>query len=412
MAGIHDKRARFGSLRVEEMFHQVSELIDRSVLPLEANLENEPFREDGQMAVDRSIEELRRIARSSGLWNFFMTYSGDGPGLSNVEYAHFAEKMGTSLLAAEVFNCDAPDSGNMEILDSFGKTPYLRHQFERLSAGECRSAFAMTERDSAGSYPRGLEAELVDGPKSLTLNGCKWFVSGLLFPQCESILVFARDKGGNIAGKSYSIVAIPRHAPGVNVRRSMPIFGFPSRGGHCEVEFNDVKVERDWVLGELGSGFDIAQSRLGPGRIHHAMRCIGMAERALGLLVERAATRRVSGGMLIEKGVIRHWIGESRIQIDQTRELVLATASAMDSGDTGRARQLTSMIKVAAPRMATYVIDRAIQVHGSHGLTEDFPLARMWARARSLQFGDGPDEVHLEVVARQEIQRSVGQSHG
>lgn len=408
MLSYPDLSHRLSSPHAAALHAQMCSVIDESILPLETQMLAEPFKEDGTMAVDESIEGLRQEARAAGLWNFFMTYSDDGPGLTNVDYALFAERMGMSMLAAEVFNCDAPDSGNMEILHSFAQTYQLRRLYERLAAGECRSAFAMTEADSAGSYPRGLQTALHETSEGLELRGAKWFISGLLFRRCESILVFARDTGAGMSERSFSIVCVPRETPGVRVIRSVPVFGYPARGGHCEVEFDAVRVDPEWILGDRGAGFEVAQSRLGPGRLHHAMRCVGMAERALGLMIERSGARRVAGGLLADKGVVRQWIAESRLSIDQTRELVLATAEAMDAGDAPRARLLTSMIKVAAPRTAGQVIDRAIQVHGSHGLTEDFPLARMWARARSLQFGDGPDEVHLEVIARHELSRLNG----
>lgn len=394
---------RLRSERSKKQFDQMSRLIFDEIIPLESLLNTESQDFTSGMVIEPAMEQLRERARALGLWNLFITYSNDEGRLTNLEYAIFAEAMGRSLLAAEVFNCDAPDSGNIELLQRFGTGSFQQYYRDRLLTGTCRSSFAMTEPHTAGSDPRGIESQLSESNGEFRLNGTKWFVSGILHPKCEVILLFARDSAAEYGKDAFSILLVPRDSPGIEVLRDIPIFGYRARGGHCEVRFNDVELTAKNIIGQRGNGFSMAQSRLGPGRIHHAMRCVGMAERGLELMVERALERKVRGAALATKGPVRSWIAESRILLDQARELVIATASAIDDGDLGRAKVLTSMIKVVAPRTASFVLDRAIQLYGSHGLSDDFPLARMWSRARSLHFGDGPDEVHLDLITRAEL---------
>jgi acyl-CoA dehydrogenase len=381
-------------------WNEAAELLVAEVLPLE-----DRARQQGRLPSGKELTPLCGRARDAGLWNLFLTNSPLGPGLTNLEYAAFAELMGHGLTAAEVFNCAAPDSGNMEILALFGSAPQQEQWLAPLLRGDIRSCFSMTEPGVAGSDPGNVATTVRPSRGGLVVNGRKWFSSGVLDPRCRVIVLFAVSDPDATPRQRHSIVLVPIDAPGVTIGRSSTVHGYESPGGHCEIAFDDVFLPADSVVGDLGAGHAIAQARLGPGRIHHAMRCIGMAEHGLGLLVQRARDRHAFGSALIDKGVVRTWIAESRLAIDQARLLVAEAALAVDERDRDRMRTLTSMIKVVAPRTATTVLDTAIQVFGAQGLTEDVPLARLWSLARSLRFGDGPDEVHLEVVARAETHR-------
>ena len=353
------------------------------------------------------MEELKEEARSRGLWNLFLPDDRFGAGLTNLEYAPRAEIMGRSIvLAPEATNCAAPDTGNMEILAAFGTAEQQRDWLEPLLEGEIRSCFAMTEPEVASSDATNMQARIERDGDEYVLNGHKWWTSGAASDRCKvTIFMGVTDPDGD-PYRRHSMILVPLDTPGVTIVRSLPVFGYDEgHGGHCEVLFEDVRVPAENMLGEEGSGFLIAQSRLGPGRIHHCMRAIGMAERAFDLMCERAHSRFPFGKSLARQGVVRNWIAESRIEIEQARLLVLKTAWLMDTAGNKGARIEISAIKVAAPEVAVKVIDRAIQVHGGGGVSDDFPLAAMYAGARTLRIADGPDEVHKMSIARRELNR-------
>jgi acyl-CoA dehydrogenase len=329
----------------------------------------------------------------------------DGAGLTNLEYAPLAEIMGRSLMAPEVFNCSAPDTGNMEILAEFG-TPAQRQQWlEPLLAGEIRSCFSMTAPAVASSDPTNLQTRAVRDGDEYVITGRKWFTSNALHPNCRIAIVMAVTDPDAPPHRRATQILVPLATPGLEIVRSIPVFNYLGGGGHAEVRYNDVRVPATNRLGEENSGFAIAQARLGPGRIHHCMRSIGGAERALELLCKRAASRYAFGSKLIDKQTIQNWIAESRLQIDAARLLVLHAAWKMDTAGKKAARQEISMIKVVAANCYLDVLDRAIQVYGAMGVTNDTPLARMWGHARTLRIVDGPDEVHKMTIARHEIRR-------
>jgi acyl-CoA dehydrogenase len=352
------------------------------------------------------MEEMKRAAQSRGLWNLFLPDERFGAGLTNLEYAPLAEITGRSPIAPEALNCAAPDTGNMEILAGFGTPDQQRDWLEPLLAGEIRSCFAMTEPEVASSDATNMEARIERDGDEYVLNGRKWWTSGAASERCKiAIYMGVSDPDGD-PYRRHSMVLVPLDTPGVTILRTLPVFGYDvGHGGHCEVQFEDVRVPASNMLGDEGSGFLIAQSRLGPGRIHHCMRALGMAERAFDLMCTRAHERSPFGKSLARQGVVRNWIAESRIEIEQTRLLVLKTAWLMDTGGNQAARIEISAIKVAAPEVATRVIDRAIQVHGGAGVSNDFPLAAMYAGARTLRIADGPDEVHKLSIARRELRR-------
>jgi acyl-CoA dehydrogenase len=352
------------------------------------------------------MEELKKEAQERSLWNLFLPDEHFGAGLTNLEYAPLAEITGRSHIAPEALNCAAPDTGNMEILAAFG-TPEQQHEWlEPLLAGEIRSCFSMTEPEVASSDATTMQSRIERDGDSYLINGHKWWTSGAAAERCKiSIFMGVTDPEAE-PHKRHSMVLVPLDTPGVNIVRTLPVFGYDTgHGGHCEVIFDNVRVPAENMLGEEGGGFAIAQSRLGPGRIHHCMRAIGMAERAFDLMCERAHTRFPFGKSLARQGVVQNWIAESRIEIEQTRLLVLKTAWLMDTAGNKGARIEVSAIKVAAPELAVRVIDRAIQVHGGGGVSDDFPLAAMYAHARTLRIADGPDEVHKMAIAKRELHR-------
>ncbi|HEY8534224.1 MAG TPA: acyl-CoA dehydrogenase family protein [Micromonospora sp.] len=349
------------------------------------------------------VEELKAEARSRGLWNLFLP---DISGLSNVEYAYLAEVTGRSpYIAPEALNCSAPDTGNMELLHLFGTPEQKARWLEPLLDGRIRSGFAMTEPEVASSDARNISTSIVRDGDEYVINGHKWWTTGAADPRCELLVVMGKTDPTAEPHRQHSMVLVPTNTPGVEIVRSLPIFGYHDQHGHCEIRFTNVRVPVTNLLGREGEGFAMAQARLGPGRVHHAMRALGMAERALELMVRRAMSREAFGGPLSDQGVIRTWIAESRMAIEQARLLVLKTAWLIDRvGAKGAATEIAA-IKVVAPRVARYVLDRAIQVHGGAGVSDDVPLARMWASARILAIADGPDEVHIRTVARQELRR-------
>ena len=352
------------------------------------------------------LDELKAKARERGLWNLFLPHmNSDNPGtlLSNLDYAPISEMLGRVDFASEVLNCNAPDTGNMEILHLFGSDRVKAEWLNPLLAGEIRSAFCMTEPDVASSDATNVEMSITKDGEEYVLNGRKWFSTGARAERCKVLIAMGKTDSRASRHLQQSMVVVPKDTPGVAFGLDPHVFGFSDRGGHPEVVFRDVRVPVDNILSEEGSGFAIAQARLGPGRIHHCMRTIGVAERALELMVTRALERSTFGTSLAQKGLIQDWIAESRIEIDMAREYVLRTAYLMDTVGNKAAASEISGIKVAIPNMALKVIDRAIQVHGAAGVSQVYPLARMYANTRTLRIADGPDEVHKMTIARREI---------
>ncbi|MEE8330174.1 MAG: acyl-CoA dehydrogenase family protein [Acidimicrobiia bacterium] len=351
------------------------------------------------------LEDLKTGARGRGLWNLFLP-GERGAGLSNLGYAPLAEITGRSpWLAPEALNCAAPDTGNMEILAEFG-TPLQQEQWlQPLLDAEIRSCFSMTEPDVASSDARNIRTSIERDGDEYVINGRKWWSSGAASPRCKIAIVMGVTDPDADTYHRQSMILVPLDTPGVEVVRRVPVFGYHERGGHPELSFTDVRVPVDNLLGEQGGGFAIAQARLGPGRIHHCMRLIGMAERAFDLMCTRVLAREAFGGPIADQGVVQDWIAESRVRIEQVRLLVLKTAWLMDTVGSKGARIEISAIKVAAPEMATWVIDKSIQAHGGAGVSDDTPLAALYAHARTLRIADGPDEVHKRSVARRELRR-------
>jgi len=351
------------------------------------------------------LEELKAKAKAQGLWNLFLPDSRYGAGLTNLEYAPLSEVMGRSLIASEIFNCNAPDTGNMEILAEFGSEAQKKQWLQPLLDGKIRSCFSMTEPETAGSDPTLLRTRAVRQGDSYVINGHKWFTSNASHPNCKIAIAMVVTDPDAEPYRRASQILVPLDTPGMRIARPIPVVNHDGGHGHCEVYYENCKVPASNLLGKEGDGFMISQARLGPGRIHHCMRAIGGAERALDLMCRRAATRYTHGSLLSEKGLIQNWIAESRLEIDQARLLVLYTAWKMDRFGKKEARQEISMVKTVAANMYQRVCDRAMQVHGAMGLTNDTPLMNMWAYSRTLRLADGPDEVHNMVVARREIKR-------
>lgn len=352
------------------------------------------------------MEELKAEAKRRKLWNLFLPHQTQWTeGLSNVDYAPLAEIMGTSGIGSEAMNCSAPDTGNMEILTMFGTDEQQERWLQPLLEGEIRSCFAMTEPAVASSDATNIECRIERQDDDYVINGRKWWISGAADPRCEVAILMGKTDPDAPRHRQQSMILVPMDAPGLTNVRNLPVFGYTDHEGHCELVFEDVRVPASNILGEEGGGFAIAQARLGPGRIHHCMRVIGAAERALQLMCERVTQRVAFGKPLARQGVIQEWIAESRIEIEQVRLLCLKAAWLMDTvGNKGAMTEIAA-IKVAAPAMALKVIDRAIQAHGGGGVSEDFPLASMYAHIRTLRLADGPDEVHKRTVARHELAR-------
>ncbi|GBE25244.1 (R)-benzylsuccinyl-CoA dehydrogenase [bacterium BMS3Bbin02] len=350
------------------------------------------------------VRALKEIAKAQGLWNLFLPDDEWGPGLSNVDYAPLAEIMGRSIdIAPEATNCAAPDTGNMEVLTMFGSHEQQQEWLLPLLAGEIRSAFSMTEPRVASSDPRNLETSIVADGADFIINGRKWWITGASAKECKISIVMGVTDPEAPPKQRYSMVLVPMDAEGMTVERNLPVFGFHERGGHSQIAYDDVRVPAANIIGEPGAGYQIAQARLGPGRIHHCMRVIGMAERALEMMKKRVKLRKAFGGPLADNAVIQEWIAESRMRIDQARLLVMHAAWKIDTLGNRAARVDVSAIKVVAPNAALWVIDKAIQAHGGAGIGDDFGLSRMYAFARTLRIADGPDEVHRMVVARAEL---------
>jgi acyl-CoA dehydrogenase len=391
------------SERARDLLERVDAFIEREVTPREEAYQRELLALEDPWVVLPAIEELKEKARGESLWNLFLPDETHGAGLTNVEYAPLAERMGRSLIASEVFNCNAPDTGNMEVLLHFGDERQQERWLKPLLAGEIRSAFCMTEPDVASSDATNMEATAVLDGDDIVVNGRKWWSTGVGHPNCELLIFMGLSDPETDRYHQHSMVLVPRDTAGVKVERMLSTMGFfDAPGGHGEVSFHDVRVPKEAVIGGIGQAFSIAQARLGPGRVHHCMRLIGLAESALELACRRATERVAFGKPIANLGGNRERIADARIAIDQARLLVLQAAWLLDQGSP-ESIAAVSKIKVVAPNMAQAVVDMAIQLHGGGGLSTDFPLAPAWTIARALRLADGPDEVHRGVVARLEL---------
>ncbi|HMF84339.1 MAG TPA: acyl-CoA dehydrogenase family protein [Acidimicrobiia bacterium] len=391
------------SARSLELQKQLRDFIDTRVVPAEP-VYGQQVTESGDPHFHPPVmEELKAEARSRGLWNLFLPDEKRGAGLSNLDYAPLCELMGRNLLAAEATNCAAPDTGNMEILTEFGTPEQQERWLLPLLNGEIRSCFAMTEPWVASSDATNIQSRIERDGDEYVVNAHKWWTSGAASKRCKVAILLGVSNPDADPYHRQSMILVPLDAPGVQIVRTLPVFGHDAGGGHCETLYEDVRLPASNLLGEEGGGFAIAQARLGPGRIHHCMRAIGLAEKALELMCERAWTRSPFGKPLAEQGVVQDRIAESRIEIEQARLLVLKAAWLMDTVGNKGARFEIAAIKVVGARVATNVIDRAIQLFGGAGVSDDWPLASMYTHARTLHLVDGPDEVHKQQIARREL---------
>ncbi len=401
--------------RTEELRATMLAFMDEVVYPAESVFEQQMAQLEDHWAWDSTpiVQELRAEARKRGLWNLFLPgeHEGvEGAGLTNLQYAALAEISGRSgHLAPAAMNCAAPDTGNMEVLHLFGTEEQKKQWLEPLLNAEIRSAFAMTEPDVASSDATNIELSIVRDGDEYVLNGRKWWITGAMNPRCRIFIVMGKTDPTADRHRQQSMILVPRDTPGLEVVRGMHVMGYDDHehGGHAELRFTDVRVPASNLIGEEGGGFGVAQARLGPGRIHHCMRSIGIAERAIEMMCERAESRVAFGRPIAEQGVIRGWIAESRVKLEQLRLLVLKTAWLMDTVGNKGAHTEIQAIKIATPETVQWILDKAIQVHGAGGLSQDFPLANMAAGIRTLRFADGPDEVHKNALAKAELRRQA-----
>jgi acyl-CoA dehydrogenase len=385
---------------------RIEAFMDELVYPHEATFQEQQRAADSRWSVPPIVEDLKEEARSRGLWNLFLPDSDLGAGLTNLEYAPLCEVMGRNPIAPEVFNCNAPDTGNMEVLVRYGTEEQKERWLRPLLDGEIRSCFAMTEPDVASSDATNIQATIERDGDEYVLNGRKWWTSGAGDPRCKISIFMGKTDPEAPRHEQQSMILVPLDTPGVQIERTLPVFGYDDAPhGHAEISYDNVRVPAENMIWGEGKGFAIAQGRLGPGRIHHCMRLIGVAERALEAMCGRVKEREAFGKPLAEQGVVQAWISDSRMEIEQARLLTLKAAHMMDTVGNKEARAEVAMIKVVAPSVALNVLDRAIQAHGGAGVSEDFPLAYAWASARTLRLADGPDEVHRAAVARLELKK-------
>jgi acyl-CoA dehydrogenase len=391
------------SERCRTFKERLSAFLDEHVYPAEPVYERQ-LRESGDPHHQPAVmEELKERAREAGLWNMFLPDPELGAGLSNSDYAPLAELLGRSRIASEACNCSAPDTGNMEVLYQFGSEEQKERWLRPLLDGEIRSSFAMTEPDVASSDATNIALSIARDGEQYVLNGRKWWISGALHPHCRVMIVMGKTQPDAAIHRQQSMILVPLDTPGVTIVRGLPVFGYQDQEGHAEILFEDVRVPAENLIAGEGDGFMIAQARLGPGRIHHCMRAVGAAERALEAMCARSVSRVTFGQPLAMRGNVQDWIAESRIEIEMARLLTLKAAWLMDTVGNRHARTEIAAIKVAAPNVALKVLDRAIQLHGGGGVSDDFSLASAYAHLRTLRLADGPDEVHKLSIARREL---------
>ncbi len=392
-----------------EMIGKMEAFMDEVVYPAEplAHEQMQAAIKEDSWSPPAVLEDLKAEAKKRGLWNFFLP-GADGAGLTNLQYAPLAEITGRSIqLAPAAVNCAAPDTGNMEVLHMFGTLEQKEKWLKPLLAGEIRSSFAMTEPKVASSDATNIETSIVKDGDDYVINGHKWWITGAMNPNAKIFIVMGKTDTSAERHRQQSMILVERDTPGFEIKRGMHVFGYNDRdhGGHAEIEFHDVRVPASNLIGAEGEGFAIAQARLGPGRIHHCMRSLGIAERAVEMMCQRASERVAFGKPIADQGVVRDWIAESRVKIEQLRLLVLKTAWLMDKAGNRGAHTEIQAIKIATPETVGWILDKAIQVHGAGGLSQDFPLAEWFAGMRTLRFADGPDEVHKNSLARAELKK-------